>query len=420
MAVSEAPLLKKQIKEIGAFLKNVSPDARHKAMEIFASLSTLEEHANVCAELKLGKSFFKQIGVTNIATSKLALTVLVNMSSFTFFRRHLYTCKGATDIVMDVLRDKECSFKDLATLFFINFTQEEEGQQLLCQKGEKLEGLHVKRIVGFFASDPRSRHYARLNDVICNITQCPTGRKIVLEVVSALVDILPWADHHICRGVLGSIRNICFDSTSHEKLISEELGLMVQMQIFLCGPAEELDEEDLSAVMPAVQAKMDIDKERCPDKEVRSLILDIIHFLVTEQPNRQYLRDIGLYYVLREYDKWEEDEENNEKVEELVNFLKRDDPSENPEDDDKIKYTTPDNVQSFHKYEGQKKQVPKPTVQENETILESKEDDEDYYVPSLFTKNNIKEAFKHNPEEKEEESDEESESIDLEDMGDMD
>jgi len=240
--------------------------------------------------------------------------------------------------------------------------------------------------------------------------------------VQALVDILPWADHLICRGVLGSIRNICFDDTSHEKLISEELGLMVQMLIFLCGPAEELDEEDFSTILPAVQAKMDIDKERCPDKEVRSLILDIILFLVTEKTHRQYLRGIGLYFILREYDKWEEHRDNNEKVEELVNFLQRDDAPERvenengeyDEEDDKITYTPTEDVQSFHSYTSQRKAVMKPIGKENETNLESTEDEDDHYIPSLFEKNDVKD----NSEKEQEE--EESESIDLGNMDDMD
>ena len=98
----ESPV-KQQVKEIAAFLKNVSADARHRAVEIFASLSTDENYANICAELKLGKSFLRQVGASNIETSKLALTVLLNMSSFTDFRRHLYDCKGVCDEIMDVI-----------------------------------------------------------------------------------------------------------------------------------------------------------------------------------------------------------------------------------------------------------------------------------------------------------------------------
>ena len=61
-----------------------------------------------------------------------------------------------------------------------------------------------------------------------------------------------------CVGVLKSIKNICFNPDTHKELINEELGLVAQLGIFICGPAEELDEEDEAKVMPAIRAKMDM------------------------------------------------------------------------------------------------------------------------------------------------------------------
>ena len=58
--------------------------------------------------------------------------------------------------------------------------------------------------------------------------------------------------------MLKSIKNICFNPKTHPELIDEDLGLVAQLGIFICGPAEEMDEEDELKVMPAIRAKMDM------------------------------------------------------------------------------------------------------------------------------------------------------------------
>merc|ERR1719361_693427 len=184
--------------------------------------------------MQLGNTFLRQTSASNPETARQALVILVNMSSFTAFRSHMYSCDGVCDIMLDLLRDQKCTFRDLVCLFLNNYTQCLEGQPQLCQVGAgRLEGLHLKRCILFFAKAPRSEEYSRLNEVLCNVTQCPIGRKLVLKDVDVLVKIMPWADPKILIGVLGCLRNICFDADSHEKLMSEELELVVQLGIFL-------------------------------------------------------------------------------------------------------------------------------------------------------------------------------------------
>jgi len=355
-----------QVKQIASYLKTPSADARLQAIKIFAGLSKDENIANRCAKLKLGKDFVRMLGTSSLEGQKYAMIVLVNMSAFRAFRTHLYDCKGICDVCLDIMRSNECSFKHLIALFFINFTQENQGQLLICQTGEKIEGLHMKRLMIIFSRNARSENYFRISDVIQNVTQCQPGRKIVLDMMETLVPVLQYAEPGICKNVLGSIRNVCLDARAHEKIIKPETGLLFQIGLILCGPAEELDDEDFSEIHKEISQHMDIDKERHPDENVRELCLDVLLFLMTEKSQRIYIRNLGFYYILREYDKWEQLEKLKDKVGELVQFFQRRAEGESNGPGDISTLPPAEEVQRFEHYEGQVKAVLQPNKASSE------------------------------------------------------
>lgn len=355
-----------QLKEVAAFLKNPSAEVRQQAVEIFAGLSNQEEVTNVCVELNLGNDLLVACGAADPKTAKSALNALINFAGFRKFRNHLQKCEGVCDVMLDLLMDKECNFRDRASLFLTNFTHDSEGVDSLCQKDQgRIEGLHVKRILIMFAKQPRSKAFSKLSDVICNITQTQIGQKLVLKNLKHLVDILPWAEPETCIGVLKSIKNICFNPATHQRLIDEELGLVAQLGIFICGPAEELDEEDEAKVMPAIRAKMDIEKERCSNRELRALILDLLFFFMSERPQREYMRSTGFYFVLREYDRWEEDAELKDKVDDLVQYFLRDEAPKSNSNEPNTSLPPAEQVQSFAKYT-EKELTPAQPLKETE------------------------------------------------------
>jgi len=361
-----------QVKQIASFLKNPSPGARLQAIKIFAGLSKDENIANICSELELGKDFVRMLGTSSAEGQKHAMTVLINMSAFRAFRNHLYDCKGICDVCLDNMRSKECTFKHLITLFFINFTQENKGQLLLCQTGEKIEGLHIKRLIVIFSRNARSENYSRISDVLQNVTQCVPGRDVVVDMAQTLVQVLQYAEPSTCRTVLASIQNLCLQTSTHEKLLAPETGLLVQMGLFLCGPAEELDDEDFAEVMKDISKHMDIDKERHPDEEVRESCLDILLLLMTDKEQRKYVRGTGFYYILREYDKWEQSDKLKDKVDELVQFFQRKDVPEAADGKPMDTSTLPpaEEIQRFEHYEGELKPLSRP----NKVMIEDEEE----------------------------------------------
>lgn len=132
------------------------------------------------------------------------------------------------------------------------------------------------------------------------------------------------------------VRNCCFDTKSHDILLSaEKINLLPSLLLPLCT-SEEFPEEDSENLPPELQLLPETHKR----EESNSIICDHLEallLLTTTFPGRDYMRKNGVYIVIRRLHEEIEDEDVKELVERLVNVLMR--------DEEKIQETQDDEVQ---------------------------------------------------------------------------
>ena len=87
-----------------------------------------------------------------------------------------------------------------------------------------------------------------IGPIFSNLTQSPRGRDIVCDPEhNMLIRILPFTHHpdSVIRkgGATGILKNVCFDTSRHDWLLSEDVNVLSFILLPLAGP-EEFSEED--------------------------------------------------------------------------------------------------------------------------------------------------------------------------------
>ncbi|GMI33575.1 hypothetical protein TrRE_jg11277 [Triparma retinervis] len=189
------------------------------------------------------------------------------------------------------------------------------------------EGILAKLINEFEspAADCWDR-FQHVATVLMNVTQVERGRKVLLKISDGFLDkVTPslTANNSIRRmGIAGAIRNVCFEKDSswwliHEKKIVDDICYP------LCGP-EGFDMDDKVGMTPKMWMEGP-DKKREPDAETRMLLVEAILLLcATGRKNREKLRELKVYPIVKTLDLSEENEDVSNKIDECVQFLMRD------------------------------------------------------------------------------------------------
>ncbi|XP_065082837.1 protein HGH1 homolog [Ochlerotatus camptorhynchus] len=151
-------------------------------------------------------------------------------------------------------------------------------------------------------------HLNYLGPLFSNLSQCKRGRDIICNQKTDLLSrIVPFVHHEgsIVRrgGAIGLLKNICFDSTVHDWLLSGEVDVLPYILLPLAGP-EEFD-DDTNDKLPVELQYLGPDKSREEDPDIRKMLLESLAQLCATRKGREYLRDRGTYEVLRELHKFE-------------------------------------------------------------------------------------------------------------------
>jgi hemin uptake protein HemP len=117
------------------------------------------------------------------------------------------------------------------------------------------------------------------------------------------------------------LRNCCFDSENHSKLVSFGHDLVCSLLLPLAGP-EEFDDED-NDKLPTDLQYLQSNKLREPDARIRIKILEALYQLCATTIGREFLRNAGAYLILREYHKWETNDDADFICGDVVNCLIR-------------------------------------------------------------------------------------------------
>jgi hypothetical protein len=97
-----------------------------------------------------------------------------------------------------------------------------------------------------------------LANVIFNVTQHVEGRRLLMLhagegcVLQRLVPFMSHASDIRRGGIVGAVRNCCFEAKEHQWLLGPEVNLATHLLLPLAGP-EELDEDDMDGMPDDLQ-----------------------------------------------------------------------------------------------------------------------------------------------------------------------
>ncbi|KAM9386753.1 protein HGH1 homolog [Phaethornis superciliosus] len=164
----------------------------------------------------------------------------------------------------------------------------------------------------------------QLGPLLCNLTQLPQGRRELLDPSRCWVrDLLPFTRYRDSvghrRGIVGALRNCCFEHETHEWLLGEEVDILPSLLLPLAGP-EEFPEEEMER-LPLDLQYLPQDKEREEEPEIRKMLLEALLLLAATRPGRHILREKGTFLILRELHSWEQEPSVVAACENLIQVL---------------------------------------------------------------------------------------------------
>lgn len=167
-------------------------------------------------------------------------------------------------------------------------------------------------------------HY--LGPVFSNLSQSPSVRRYLMDrdrsVIQRLIPFTEYVDSLVRRGgIVGTLKNCCFDVENHEWLLSSEVDILSHLLLPLAGP-EEFDDED-NDKLPINLQYLSETKQREPDVDIRIMLLEALAQLCATRKGREILRAQNTYIILREYHKWEQNKNALLTCENVVDILIR-------------------------------------------------------------------------------------------------
>ncbi|XP_004472108.2 protein HGH1 homolog [Dasypus novemcinctus] len=170
-------------------------------------------------------------------------------------------------------------------------------------------------------------HY--LGPLLSNLSQRPAARAFLLDpdrcVVQRLLPFTQYPESTVRRGgVVGTLRNCCFEHRHHEWLLGPEVDILPSLLLPLAGP-EDFSEEEMER-LPVDLQYLPPDKQREPDADIRKMLIEAIMLLTATAAGRKQVRDQGAYLILRELHSWEREPDVRVACEKLIQVLIGDEP----------------------------------------------------------------------------------------------
>ncbi|KAG5682279.1 hypothetical protein PVAND_011642 [Polypedilum vanderplanki] len=220
---------------------------------------------------------------------------------------------GLIQIIIKNVLDPQSELSDFLLSVLSNITR--------CDNPELVENVvHIMlkidngifhRLVAVFSKidfNQRKQNLNYLAAVFSNISQSSTFRNIFGGSQNRLLQrLLPFINHESSvnrrGGITGLLKNMCFDSSLHEWLFSEEVDVLPFILLPLAGN-EEFDDE-INEKLPLELQFLEFNKKRESDPDIRIILLECLAQLCATRNGRTYLRSKGTYEILRELHKFE-------------------------------------------------------------------------------------------------------------------
>eukprot|EP00123_Amoebidium_parasiticum_P006429 comp17381_c0_seq1/m.16693 comp17381_c0_seq1/g.16693 ORF comp17381_c0_seq1/g.16693 comp17381_c0_seq1/m.16693 type:complete len:393 (-) comp17381_c0_seq1:402-1580(-) len=326
------------LKELTPFLTNPNPQLRSLAVANMFSLTGSQEYFPFFRSHPDAVDSFVKV-VQNDMVNPIrrdALSAIVNLAADQQIASSLAERNPlfAVDLVDEILNPTS-EMADTAAAALANITRATEDACRVLIKGrpgekdkdgkEEGDGA-LYRLLNAFCNEQynqKNQGLHWLGAVFSNITQMAAGRDIVCNKQRfAFQRLLSFLQHPSAirrGGVVGMVRNCCFDSSLHQWLMGPEVDVLPYLLLPLAG-GEELSDEDMEG-MPDELQYLPADKEREADPAVRKMLLEALIQLAARRAGRETLRAKKVYPIIRDLHRWEKNEALEKPIYDLVQIL---------------------------------------------------------------------------------------------------
>ncbi|KAG7316874.1 hypothetical protein KOW79_019172 [Hemibagrus wyckioides] len=320
-----------EAQEMLSFLRlDTRADVKGQATECILGLTGTRDG---CRYLRTRPDFLKAL-VTLTADVSIAIVkdcyhALVNLSADETLHKPLVKDAGILPMLLNHLLDPEYDFSDRICSILSNLSRHERTCVDLLHKLQE-QNIGMAKIVEIFCTEgfnkKASLHY--LGPLLSNLTQLPEARHFILDRDRCVIQrLLPFTQYEasVTRrgGVVGTLRNCCFDYSHHEWLLSE-VDILPFLLLPLAGP-EELSEEENEG-LPVDLQYLPEDKRREEDPDIRKMLIETLLLLTATKVGRQILKKKNVYPIMREFHKWEKEPHVISACEKLIQVLIGDEP----------------------------------------------------------------------------------------------
>ncbi|KAK9958108.1 hypothetical protein ABG768_012283 [Culter alburnus] len=271
----------------------------------------------------------------SIAIVKDCFHALINLSADETLHQPLIKETDILAKLLPKLLDPEYVFADRICTILSNLSRHERTCKEVFRALQE-QNIGLDRVVEIFCTEgfnkKASLHY--LGPLLSNLTQLPEARHFILDKDRCVIQrLLPYTQYEQSTtrrgGVVGTLRNCCFDYAHHEWLLSDAVDILPFLLLPLAGP-EELSEEENEG-LPVDLQYLPEDKKREEDPDIRKMLLETLILLTATKVGRQIMKNKNVYPIMREFHNWEKDPHVISACEKLVQVLIGDEPEEGME-----------------------------------------------------------------------------------------
>jgi hypothetical protein len=248
---------------------------------------------------------------------------------------------GAVPRMLQLAADPEWKEADKLCMTLSNITRTEAGSvAVLRALTEETASVTLYQLVDIFGriGYNKNANYDYLATVFSNISQLHTARLLFLDREKCIIPrLLPYTQSESLTrrgGVVGLLRNLCFQVDCHQWLLGEDVDILPSLLLPLAGP-EEFSEEETDKLPEDLQY-LPTDKTREGDPDIRKMLLEALTKLCSTQAGRSHMQDKQVYIILRALDHWETEQAVKQCCLDLISILISDEPDPGMQDLDRV------------------------------------------------------------------------------------
>ncbi|KDR19997.1 protein HGH1 homolog isoform X2 [Zootermopsis nevadensis] len=215
-------------------------------------------------------------------------------------------------VMIKMIMDPDSCLADHACMILSNLTRPSGNIEHVILLIEKC-GFTLDQVVSVFTTQGYNRRGANLHylgPMFSNLSQSITFRRFLMDhercIIQRLLPFTEYESSHVRRGgIVGTLRNCCFDIENHDWLLSPKVDILPCLLLPLAGP-EEFEDTEMDKLPPELQYLPE-SKLRETDPDIRKMLLEALIQLCAKRSSRELMRERNTYLILREFHKWEKD-----------------------------------------------------------------------------------------------------------------